>query len=392
MKYALTNKLKSEYCLYLSVAINCLGSWLTFLAIAIILNRKYGSHHVPLSFLIQSLPPILLSPFVSKFIARDFKAKIYGVINFLLAVNVFFVAFNQTIYNLYAYLVIGSVLSAIQKPIMDSLYPDWFSKNALDRIYSRVGSINSIMLMFAPPLGGLISVSFSPKVLMVVDGATFLLATAVIWPLLLLPSKSKFKTLTKPRLFAFKHNHLNQNLKGNLYLWYSFIFIGGIYNGIEFFLFNEHGLNSQDIGILLGFWGLGGLISFAFIDFLKTKSLQFYLLIYSFSFFLFVTSHSYWLLAMAFIAGGLASGLASGKIRSLIQKSITNEDNLTIWSMIASRMAVINCICYGGSALIIEYANSDIIKTTTEMSILLFLFLSLKLLKEDSRIKIPSFD
>jgi DHA3 family macrolide efflux protein-like MFS transporter len=351
-----------EYRLYLAMAINSLGSWLTFLAIALILNNNYGSEHVALSFLIQSLPPILISPYICNFISGRHKTKIYFLINLLLAVNVFIASFGDTVFQIYVYMILASIFGAIQRPLMDSLIPEWVDKSDLVKVNTRVGSINSIMLMFAPPLGGLISSLFSSKFLMIFDSITFLVSSLIIISQLKITTHLDLKPKVKVKFFSIKEKLFNVFLRRHLTIWYWFLLFGGVFNGIEFYLFKSYQFTSQQIGLALGAWGFGGLISFLTVKNQSRVRIQFLSVLYFTSFITFLFINNFNCILISFLMGGVSSGLLAGKVRTLIQNSIINEDSLEVWGLVSSRMAFINCICYGGSALFIKSGDEHLIK------------------------------
>lgn len=94
------------YRLYLSSFISSLGSWLTFLAIAMSVKEKYGVEHVAWVFLAQTLPAIIFSRKLSELLDQKHHSSFYFWSHIVLAMNSLALCLNDSLQVIYLHLFI----------------------------------------------------------------------------------------------------------------------------------------------------------------------------------------------------------------------------------------------------------------------------------------------
>ena len=111
--------------IYISTFVNSFGSWLTFLAIALMTQEKYGTQHVAIVFLVQTLPAIILSRGLASLVPADAVKKVYWVTQVLLGLCSFLLILNQSLWAIYIFLFVTSVLKSLGNPLFNTLIGEW---------------------------------------------------------------------------------------------------------------------------------------------------------------------------------------------------------------------------------------------------------------------------
>jgi MFS family permease len=137
--------------IYISTFINTLGNWLTFLAIALITKEKYGASQVALVFLVQTLPAIIFSQSLSRLIPIGKIEKYYWAIQVLLAACSLLMVASQSLFMIYTFLIITSLLKSISNPLFNSLIGKWINKDDHKHVFTLT------LFVFAPAPVAIIS-------------------------------------------------------------------------------------------------------------------------------------------------------------------------------------------------------------------------------------------
>lgn len=343
--------------LYLSTFVNSFGSWLTFLAIALIVKDRYGGQQVAWVFLVQTLPAILFSRGLSELVPKQKQEKYYLNLQVALALNSLVLCFNQSLPVLYAHLFLAALLKAVSGPLFNTLVGKWFSVEKLRETFTRVGSIQTSTLALAPIAGAWIKIASSAEILFLVDALSFILSALLLLDILRSPSAAEEAEVRKLSLkslcgrVASLPANIPKELWKNLLLWFGFLVIGALLNALEFSKFEHLHMTETMIGYALAAWGGGSLLAFMKkLD--KSSALIFLIFILSLGLFL-VTSLP-WIAIMAFASAGWTSTLVSGVLRADIQASVPAGYNaLPVWAFANQVTQVINLVAYAGIGLLL---------------------------------------
>lgn len=340
----------NEIRVLLSFLINGFGSWMTFTALALMLNERFGSSHVAYSFLLQSIPSLLL---VAPIIARIKSKWTYGIfhVSFLFsALTSLALIKANSIALVYFLTFLGSYVAGIRQPLFWSLATSWFQSSDRSQVNTRLASINGLTLCLAPPLGAWLSVKFGYAPLFVIDAITFIIAS-----LLLISNKTQVHESIKTQAKSLTEGDLKTSTKHLIYLWYSFLIVGAFFNAIEFEGFNRAGLNKEGIGFVLGAWGLGSFLAFLVTTKVKiSKKFLGFILVACYGSFPLLKSQV--ILLIVFLIGGWAFAQFTGELRSNLQseEEKNNFRSVDFWSLVQKRLALINIIGYGSIGFLLE--------------------------------------
>ena len=145
--------LKQESRIYLATFVSSFGSWLTFLAIALLVKEHYGASQVAIVFLAQTLPAVLFSRTLAHLVPSHAKSRTYAGTQLLLALNSLFLCFTQNLPALYAHLFLGALCRAMAAPLFNSLLAEWVPGEKQSRLFTKVGALQAGTLALAPALG-----------------------------------------------------------------------------------------------------------------------------------------------------------------------------------------------------------------------------------------------
>lgn len=145
-----------------------LGYWLTtFLVPLIILDITKSAYIVSISYALNVLPYIFITPFsgvVGDLLNRK-KIILFGeVACCLAALGLFFIPYSSA--TIYLIMFIGffiSLFSAVHHPVFQSIIPEIYDKSVIKNVNSQVGMIDSFVSIIAPVSLGLLLAGFDKK-------------------------------------------------------------------------------------------------------------------------------------------------------------------------------------------------------------------------------------
>jgi len=338
--------------------LSSVGSWLTFLAVALLIKEEYGADKVALGFLIQSLGPLFLSNYFARNIPQKKQFSIYLLSLVLAAANVALLVLNLGLWQIYLYYIFSSIIGAFSRPLFFSMLGEWIEKDQIVKVHTRIGSIQAAVLAFAPPLGGFLTIYLGFEALFILDALTFLIGIP-----LLLPKPQILNEYVESDKINFivsvKEVELPQPLRRKLYTWYVYLGVGAILNALEFKTFEYANFSRSDIGIIIGAWGTGALLSFLFNEKFSSRFKVTSTSIFaSVAFVVFAMSQNLWLSTVCFVVGAFGNALIGGMLRGDIQNKIPSGIKpLSIWSLVNKRLSLINIIFYGGISFTLPYVG-----------------------------------
>lgn len=356
--------------LYFSTFINAFGSWLTFLAIALLVKEKYGGQQVAWVFLIQTLPAIFFSRGLTGLIPDDKQEKLYWMSQILLAINSLVLCFNQSLFTLYIHLFLSAFLKSVSVPLFNTLVGKWTVKDKIKETFSRIGSIQASTLALAPIAGAWIKISSSYEFLFFIDALSFFISIVILGDLFFKGTddltKSVFKGIRIKELFAsaaILPKDIPEKLWMNLLVWFAFLVLGALLNAMEFAGFERLKMDEKMIGYALAAWGIGNLIAFLKHINLSSKVIC---LVYIVTLVVFLITPNAWVAVSIFALGGWSSALFSGILRAEIQASVPEGYNaLPVWAFANQVTQVINLISYLGVGVLLNVVGFSIFSVMT---------------------------
>lgn len=341
--------------LYTSSLINTLGSWLTFLAIALITQERYGTQYVALVFLVQTLPAIVLSRGFARIVPRQRQAQAYLVTQIILALNSLLLVFFQTLPVIFVHLLVASALRSLASSLFNSLLVDWVAPERQREVLTRLGGLQAGTLAFAPILGAWLKVMTSAHMLFLLDALTFVAGVALLNELFVRPTQEARWEFAWRDLFGEilpTPRGIPAAVVRVLAVWFGFLVVGALLNAIEFPGFEVHRLTEPQIGYALGAWGAGSLLAFL----LPLPNLNPILsaALYVAGLLLFVVGGVWWVVIAAFFIAGAFSAYFSGTIRARLQASVKPEDNpAVLWAYANQVTQIINLVAYASAGLLL---------------------------------------
>lgn len=357
----MTDKLR----IYMSSFVNSFGSWLTFLALALLIGEKYGTHQVAYTFLIQCLPTLLLSRSITRIFPPKYMYSSYVLMQIILAVNVSILIFDQSLTTIYAHLIFAAFVKSLSQPVFNTVVGLATPTQDQQIVQTRVGALQTSTLAFAPLVGGYLSLHLGFHFIFALDAASYLIGAAFLLPKLTgyhapaaeVTSEFKLRTLLNELVQPPKGLGVKMHLA--LGFWFGFLILGAAVNAIEFEQFQNLSLSKTQIGYFVALWGVGSLVAiFIPAQYLKSTFLdaRFTVAGYSLSIGIFTNSTSALLASFAFLAAGFLSSIAAGKIRAHLQNSVPPGRNpLPIWIFANQVTQFINILFYLAMGIMIQF-------------------------------------
>jgi len=348
-----------ELRLYLSTFINSIGTWLTFLAIALIVNERFGPEHVALVFLVQTVPAILFSRTLASLIPAQLQERYYWVSQVLLAISSLLLVFSQNLFLIYMTLFVSAFLKSISSPLFNTLIGKHISPQDHQRVFTKVSALQAGTLALAPVLGAWIKIAYSAKMLFALDALSFIVSILLLKEFFNLQrsteeGKTNFK-LSWGQLFAgisLKPKDVPKTVLPHLQIWFLFLIIGALLNAIEFAGFSNAQMSEKHIGYAMAAWGLGSLIAFL-------RSVRIHVAYLSAGFAialtLFVLAKQPMFSIIAFSLAGALSSYITGALRGTLQASVPKGFNaMPTWAYANQVTQLINLICYGTAGFFLQ--------------------------------------
>ncbi len=346
--------------LYAARVISSFGSWLTIIAISLSLAKQYGSEHVAINLMIQTLPTILISGIVVK-VSRKFSyLRIYVACQLIASLNVAALIIDGGLFQIYVFSILNSIIFVFAQPTYSVLIAAAVKKDELQNVYTRIDGITTSIMALAPPVGATIAMNWGYSILYAVDALSFLVGLYFVASLQLdagiLFNKQRQNNTEEPLYKTIPF------LKARAEILILYFWIGSIISAVEYRVFENYSFNKVDIGILLGFFGAGSFASI-FIDKTKIKSINFAYIMIASEFLFLLTPYFIAALFVQFLMG-LSSTLFVGNWKAKIQELLIDKDSsIVMWSHINKQMAKTKLIGYSLIALLL-YIDSSFISLT----------------------------
>ncbi|HEY1078976.1 MAG TPA: MFS transporter, partial [Bdellovibrio sp.] len=326
------------------------------MAVALVVKEKYGGQQVAWVFLVQTLPAILFSRGLAQLIPESRQEKFYWISQLILAANCLVLCFTQSLPAIYIHLFVAASLKSISTPLFNTLIGRWTSKDNVDVVFTKVGSIQTATLALAPIAGAWIKIVSSAEILFLVDALSFVLSVLLLWDVLRVQRLRTEKVNVKVRDFFATVIKVPQYVPANLWrallLWFGFLLLGALINALEFARFDQLAMNEKMIGYALAGWGVGSLLAFV-RKFQISISWSGGLFFGSLVAFLMVSS--IFAVIGIFVLAGWSSSLFSGMLRGQIQKTVPAGFNaLPVWAFTNQITQVINLLAYVGVGLLLN--------------------------------------
>ncbi len=371
--------MKTDYSLYLSRFFGSFGSWVTYLGIALFVQEKYGSHHVPWTFLIQTLPSFLFSNLLCRLIKDCSLKRTLIVSHLLMALGIFLLFLSPGLVQIYIYLIAISLISALVLPLLNEGISLWFRDDKLSEVHTRLGAIQSCTLIFAPMTGGVLTVFFGYNALFLFTAVCYLSAVFFLFFLKgaayrgAHEEKDNQRSALNSSLFQeYLKVADNPSLKRIVFIWWFLMAANFLLNGIEFAIFKGQGLGAKEIGFVVGCWGIGNILSFM-LSSEKIKTVFFnirvsaFFLLMSLSAFIYLKDFT--MISLSFVMAGFFNSLLSGKIRAEIQKqhgaaarraAARRNDSLGLWVFLHRTTSLIQMGVYGLVGLMLSQSSVNL--------------------------------
>ncbi len=345
--------------IYISTFVNSFGSWLTFLAIALMTQEKYGTQHVAIVFLVQTLPAIILSRGLASLVPADAVKKVYWVTQVLLGLCSFLLILNQSLWAIYIFLFVTSVLKSLGNPLFNTLIGEWIKPEDQKEVFTRVGALQAGTLALAPAAGAWIKIASSASFLFIIDGISFLIGVIVLLELFRNSTKNikseKF-VFTWKTIFAGispRPGGIPLLIQKGLLVWFLYLAVGALINAIEFPAFQRAAMTEQLIGYAMAAWGLGNLFAFLVKSPVNEKNL---FVVFCFALLCFSFVANAHVLIVSFLFAGALSSYLSGAIRANIQNSVPEGYHATpVWAYANQMTQIINLIAYSSVGFLLGY-------------------------------------
>ena len=171
--------------LFLAQVVSYTGDWLTFVAIAGMVDEATGSPFlVALAYVAFTLPAFLISPLAGAVVDRVDRRQLLIVVSMaqaLCAVGLLTASLDR-VWPLFLFQGVISALAAFVKPAIEAGVPNITrTPEELQQANALFGSTWGVMLAVGAGLGGVVSEVFGRSVAFTADGMSFLVALGLFW-------------------------------------------------------------------------------------------------------------------------------------------------------------------------------------------------------------------
>lgn len=362
------NVSKTQTLLYSATLVSSIGNWLTFLGLALLIQKQFGISSVPYYFLVQSLVPFLFAKKITAYFSKFPPLRIFLGIQVILALNVITLIATKSLYHILIYSGISALTIALANSIFFQILSEKIKGAEFAKISTKISAIDVAALTFAPSIGALFVIK-QTNLLFILDAVSFIVSAILFaWV---------FSTKTN----ISENKQAKQNISEDTYeqkvstpdlqpsvitnttkiekirqSWYLFLTIGSAINALEFAAFNRAQLNEHEIALTISAWGIGALIAL-FLPEVKRKTLHLKWLssvsLLFLALFAFIPNFYFLILAFAFL--GALRPLTSGKLKEATVQATKPTLIGQEWAHIQSRWALINLGVYSIFAKVLEY-------------------------------------
>lgn len=252
--------------LFLAGLINGIGDRFNQVAIlSFILLLTNSGLAIGAALAIRILPYLIFSPYGGWVASRFMKKHVLvatDVIRIFVALSFLFVKGEGELFLIYVLLFLLAAGEAVYQPVRKSLLLELVKEEDLYKVNRLEQVLLGSVLVFGSALGGIISYVFSPQLVFIINGFTFLVAG------LILSSISTYSAeiqSAKETIFAnigrgIRTLKKSKTLLGLFTLNMLIPLVDGVFNVlISVYAFQRFGLNDMGIGIFYGALG-GGLV------------------------------------------------------------------------------------------------------------------------------------
>ena len=345
--------------------ISQIGNWLTFLAVMQFTQQHFGAAATATSFLVQSLPAMFAAKAIAQQIPATWQFRAWALIQVglalltsgLAAVGISYVA-------VLIYLAVATMLRTVSSNLFMTLVSVNIPEGHRESTFTALGATGSLTLVVSPAIGGGLAAAFGFPALLLLDAATFLVATAILASSAgSSPKKSEqhqeakkapdtATASTEPTLReASTHDVM---FTRSLRCWWLYCVAGAGINAVEMPVLNEtHHLGVAGVGWALTSYGVGGASAFA-AGAAKIRVPAASWLLSA----IYTVALCVWFLGgyvgvyLGFAVAGMAGGLLSGRVRSLFDQisRAAKVKPVSIWSWANKVVLISNVGTYGLAA------------------------------------------
>jgi len=354
-----------EYLIYISRFFSGFAGWLVFLAVALMIKEQYGSNHVPLAFVWQAIPPLLLSNWLARKTPEHKMKTVFIWSQVLGIVALFLLAVPIGLIGIYTFIFLNSLIQTVSNPILISMAMKTVDKDRWHKVHIRLSSVQATTLALAPIFGGWFSMAFGFGQLLVLTAFCGLVGIAFIY--LAIPQfdepapkgkQEHLKWFQQWQPLKIDSWHLRRGFA----LWTLFLAIGAFLNTVEFPVFETMGLSRSEIGQMLGSWGVGNLLAF----FAATRVKNIFpasvaSVVFAAALALFLAQISLQAALFAFAVGGFINSYLAGSLRNYISENTpTHSRSLDVWAAVNQRLGLVNLSVYALGGLALPYAGETV--------------------------------
>lgn len=355
---------RREWFLYASRFLSGFAGWLIFLAVALMVKERYGANQVPMTFLLQSLPPLIFSNWLARLTNEKYMKTVFVSAQLLGVPALLLLNERLGLPGIYTYILLNSMIQTLCNPILVSMAVKAVPSNRWEGVHLRLTSIQSSTLAIAPIFGGWLAMTFGFDQLILLTAICAISGAALMLPAIPRLESSPRSTEQIHWFQQWRPLKLpNREMKLAFRHWGIFLVLGALLNTVEFPIFEQAGLSRGDIGAMLGFWGIGNLVAFAYSLKKATPfSARIAGLAFTTALAIFVMQGSLWLALSSFLVGGFFNSYLAGILRNRISQSIPEGTrSLDVWAAINQQMGFVNLIIYGSGGYLLGLISPTIL-------------------------------
>ncbi|MFC1401190.1 MULTISPECIES: MFS transporter [Streptacidiphilus] len=343
--------------LVLAAAVSQTGNWLTFLAVVVAVQEKYGSAASAGVFFAQTVPALLGARAVSDRIGGRHTYRAWAATQVVLALlSLTMCVGYRSLPYVYAFVALAMFLRAVANPLLFTLVTTSVSSAVRESTYTAVGAAGSLTLVLAPAVGGALSQALGVGLLFALDASSFLIGVAILLPRHFRHVPDQEPARSAPagprRLFSWagRPQHTGPLLTRGMVVWFSFMLTGALLNAVEMPRFQQGlGFSAGQVGLALGCYGLGGLAALGVSTRRPTWTVPMNLMAALYAVGLVAWSFGSGPLPyLAFLALGCCAALVSGAMRSALSRLAARENvsQQGLWGWVNQIILFANLIMY----------------------------------------------